>query len=92
MELKEEVLYKFEKDHCPICKTMESLFQSFLELNPEVVYEKVDAVKEIDLSEKLGITTLPVFVYVKNEEFQMLSGLVDKKEFGRFTKNFLKSF
>jgi len=91
MTLREGVLYKFEKDHCPICKVMEPLYQDFVSNNAEVETEKVDAVKEFDLSEKIGISSLPVFLYLKDEEYQMVSGLTEKKEFIRFTKKFLKT-
>ena len=91
MKLQEGILYKFETENCMVCKMMEPIFQEFLNKNSDVVFEKKDARKEIDLSEKIGITNVPVFLYVDNEEFHMISGMVEKKEFVKFTKKFLKT-
>lgn len=91
MVLRENVLYKFETKNCSICKVMEPLFQEFITNNPDVSTEKVDALSEMDLCEKLGIMSMPTFLYVENQEVITLSGMMEKKDFTRFTKQFLKT-
>ena len=91
MELTEGVMYKFETKTCTVCKMMEPLIQEFQKSNPEVIVQKIDPHNEMDLCEKFGISNLPTFLYMEGDEAQMLSGMNDKKEFNKFTKQFLKT-
>lgn len=91
MNLKEGVFYKFETKSCAVCKMMEPLFQEFLTSNPDVEYAKVMATDEMDLCEKLGIMAMPTFLYFHNENMFSVSGMIERKEFVRFTKQFLKT-
>lgn len=91
MNLEEGVLYKFETKSCSICKMMEPMLQEFLTANPEVECVKVIATDEMDLCEKLGIMSMPTFLFIKGNDNISISGMVEKKDFIRFTKQFLKT-
>lgn len=91
MDLAEGVLYKFETQHCTVCKIMEPLWLNFLNTNPDVEGLKIDASKELYLSEKYGVSALPAFIYLNKDGIQMLSGIAEEKDFNKFTKKFLKS-
>lgn len=91
MKLKEGVFYKFETKNCSVCKVMEPLFNEFITSNPEVEFAKVIATDEMDLCEKYGIMAMPTFIFIQNEQPYMISGLVEKRDFNKFTKQFLKT-
>lgn len=91
MNLREGVFYKFETKSCSICKMMEPIFQEFLTSNPDVEYEKVIATDEMDLCEKLGIMSMPTFLYINKGEIISISGMIERKDFVKFTKQFLKT-
>lgn len=91
MNLREGVFYKFETKACSICKMMEPIFQEFLTSNPDVEYAKVIATDEMDLCEKLGVMSMPTFLYISKGDITSISGMIDKKDFVKFTKQFLKT-
>ena len=91
MTLENGVLYKFETPTCTVCKMMEPLLQEFVTSNQDVIVKKVNPYDEMDLCEKYGISSLPIFIFVEDDNVQMLSGLVEKKEFNKFTKQFKKT-
>lgn len=94
MNLRKGVFYKFETKNCSVCKMMEPVLQEFLNNNPDVILERVNATDEMDLCEKLGIMAMPTFLYIEDEADgtpEMISGLVERKDFAKFTKQFLKA-
>lgn len=91
MNLEEGILYKFETKSCSICKMMEPILQEFLTSNPDVECVKVIATDEMDLCEKLGIMSMPTFLYLNKNDTISISGMIERKDFVKFTKQFLKT-
>lgn len=70
---------------------MEPILQEFLTSNPDVECVKVIATDEMDLCEKLGIMSMPTFLYLNKNDTISISGMIERKDFVKFTKQFLKT-
>ena len=60
---------------CPPCKRIAPIFEKMADVNPDVVFVKVDVDDASDVAEHFGIKAMPTFKFIKlGKEVNTLEG------------------
>lgn len=79
--IEENCIVKFETTNCAVCKMMEPTWNKFKEQNKNIVFLKINLDEHPEFTEKFDITTVPVFMSIKNgAEDKRLIGINDIKK------------
>lgn len=70
-------LVKFYSDFCASCKTLDKILQE-----NNIEYESIDVLKNTELARKLNIRSLPVLMYMGDDENEITryTGSIKTKE------------